>query len=181
MIRSSRFNIYLWVLLLAIVCGGCQSAEKKRRKSLTILRVHVEAKKDPAGRTADISVLRNDPMQLTVDRTPFLSEANIKDAKVVEVMGGFALWLQFDRRGTWMLEQFTSGNKGKRLAIFTTFVAPPATEPKEARWLGAPRISTRIIDGVLSFTPDCTREEADQIALGLTNAAKKYQDAGPSW
>ena len=43
----------------------------------------------------------------------------------------------------------------------------------EGRWLAAPRINKRIADGVLVFTPDATREEAEQIALGLNNLAQK--------
>jgi hypothetical protein len=44
---------------------------------------------------------------------------------------------------------------------------------KDCRWLAAPVISHRIGDGVLVFTPDATREEAEEIALGLNNVAKK--------
>lgn len=184
MIRSNRFNIYLCVLLLAVIVVGCKSAEKKEKKlhkELTILRVHVEAKKDPAGRTAEVQFPRDHPMQITIDRTPALSEANIKDARIVDVMGGFAIWLQFDRRGSWMLEQFTSGKKGKRLVVFATFVPPMEKKAKEARWLAAPQITTRITDGVISFTPDCTLEEAEYIVQGLKNAAKKYQDKEPNF
>ena len=41
------------------------------------------------------------------------------------------------------------------------------------RWLGAPRVTHRIKDGVLIFTPDTDREEAEQIVLGLNNLAEK--------
>ena len=184
MIRSIRFNIYLCVLLLAVLAVGCKSTgakEKKLHKKLTILRVHVETKKDPAGRTADVQFPRDQPVRITIDRTPVLTEANVKDAKIVDVMGGFAIWMQFDRRGSWMLEQFTSGNKGKRLAIFATFVPPMGKEPKEPRWLAAPSLASRITDGVISFTPDCTMEEAEYIVQGLKNAAKKYQDSAPNF
>ena len=44
---------------------------------------------------------------------------------------------------------------------------------KDYRWLAAPVISHRISDGVLVFTPDATREEAEEIALGLNNVSKK--------
>ena len=36
-----------------------------------------------------------------------------------------------------------------------------------------PRIATRITDGVLAFTPDATRAEAERIVRGLNNAAIK--------
>ena len=47
------------------------------------------------------------------------------------------------------------------------------TVTTEARWLAAPRISQRIKDGVLVFTPDATREEAERIVRGLNNVAIK--------
>ena len=43
------------------------------------------------------------------------------------------------------------------------------------RWLAAPLVQTHITDGLLVFTPDATREEADQIAAGLNTVAKKLQ------
>jgi hypothetical protein len=46
----------------------------------------------------------------------------------------------------------------------------------ESRWLAAPVIPRRISNGVLTFTPDASREEADLIAIGLNNVAKKVQD-----
>jgi hypothetical protein len=36
-------------------------------------------------------------------------------------------------------------------------------------------IARRLTDGVLVFTPNATREEADEIALGLNNVAKKVK------
>ena len=55
------------------------------------------------------------------------------------------------------------------IAIFSQF----GEEMKDYRWLAAPVINRRISDGVLVFTPDATREEAEEIALGLNNVAKK--------
>ena len=39
--------------------------------------------------------------------------------------------------------------------------------------MAAPRIARRISNGVISFTPDATRDEAEQIAIGLNNVAIK--------
>jgi len=115
-------------------------------------------------------------VSVTVEKSPFLTEGEVSEAKVVEVMGGFTLRVQFDRQGTWLLEQYSSANRGKRFAIFSQFVSAPDTKLNEGRWLAAPKISKRITDGALIFTPDTTREEAQQIALGLNNVAKKVQD-----
>jgi hypothetical protein len=48
----------------------------------------------------------------------------------------------------------------------------------QCRWLAAPLISHRIANGVLAFTPDCSREEADQLVQGLNEASK---EAHKSW
>ena len=45
----------------------------------------------------------------------------------------------------------------------------------DPRWLAAPVFTKRITDGVLVFTPDCTREEADRIVKGLKLAIKRNQ------
>ena len=71
--------------------------------------------------------------------------------------------------GTVLLEECTAANRGRRIAIFSQF----GEKIKDYRWLAAPVITRRISDGVLVFTPDATREEAEEIALGLNNVSKK--------
>jgi hypothetical protein len=68
-----------------------------------------------------------------------------------------------------LLDGATSANHNKRIAIFARF-------PKE-RWLGSPVIQKRIGNGIITFTPDCTREEADRLVRGLNNVAKKIKKA----
>jgi len=123
----------------------------------------------------------------------------VSEAKVVNTLGGFALHIQFNREGMLLLEEFTGANRGKHLAIFSQFATlsdhdHPASGDAHAagvtnasghahagkkeklnqgRWLGAPRINQHISDGALIFTPDATREEAEQIALGLNNVVRK--------
>jgi SecDF, P1 head subdomain len=103
-----------------------------------------------------------------VDKEPILTELNMAQAKVVDVVGGFAIRLEFDRQGSWILEQSSVDNLGRRFAIYCEF-GPKLTEK---RWLAAPIVSHRITDGVLVFTPDATREEADELVLGLNNIAR---------
>jgi preprotein translocase subunit SecD len=86
-------------------------------------------------------------------------------------VGGFVLRIQFDQSGTVMLEQCTAANRGRKIAIFSQF----GEKIKDYRWLAAPVINRKISDGVLAFTPDATREEAEEIALGLNNVAKKVR------
>lgn len=103
-------------------------------------------------------------------RDPILTDSSVAAAEVVtDALGGFALKIQFDSHGTMVLEQYTAMNPGKRLAIYADF----GEKLTEHRWLGAPVIPQRIGNGVLVFTPDATRDEAEQIALGWNNTAIK--------
>jgi preprotein translocase subunit SecD len=98
-----------------------------------------------------------------------LTELNVSSAKVVEVMGGFALQIEFNHSGNMLLEQYTAANPGRHLAVFSLF----GKKKEESRWLGAPIIAHRISNGILIFTPDASRDEAERIAAGLNNYAKK--------
>ena len=42
-------------------------------------------------------------------------------------------------------------------------------------WLAAPLIRRPIADGVLTFTPDASREEAEKIVKGLNNVTEKIK------
>jgi hypothetical protein len=175
MIRWPRFNIYLLVGLAMVLSCGCQSANAKRKKVTCTLRVHGETRADASGKSSTVEIFRAQPFAITIDKSAFLTESNVKEAKVVDSMGGFSLQLKFDRKGTWLLEQLTAGLRGKHIAIFAEFMPTPEDKLGVGRWLAAPLIKARITDGVLTFTPDTSREEADQIALGLNNVAKKLE------
>jgi len=171
MIGRNRFNVYLLLLLAGLLAGGCRTAESKQKKELSILRVHVEANPGWTDRTVTVSLPRTNSVSVTVEKDPFLTEADVKEARVVDVAGGFDLQIQFDQEGTWLLEQYSASNNGRHFVIFASF----GEKLKLSRWLAAPKIVHLIPNGVLLFTPDATREEAGQIALGLNNVAKKTQ------
>jgi hypothetical protein len=175
-IRANRFNLYLAALVAVLVGLGCQSPAKKHEKEATLLRVHVEADATlPTNRCSIVQISRSTPTFIKIDGNAFLSEIDIKTAKVVEDQGGFAIQLQFDRRGSWALEQCTAENRNKHLAIFAQFASPTNDTSSVSRWLAAPKIVRRIGDGLLVFTPDATREESEQIVLGLSNVAQKLK------
>lgn len=172
-IQLKRFNIYLMLALMLSLLCGCSSEASKRKKRVSTFRVHAEMNPDAMGRTQKVQVYRAQPFWLTVGKEPFLTEQLIKEAKVVEVLGGYALQVQFDRQGSWLLEQYTAAMRGKHLGIFSQWCDPPDEKLNQGRWLAAPLVQTHITDGLLIFTPDASREEAERIALGLNNVAKK--------
>ena len=173
-IAGKGFNTYLLFLFFLLFVTGCQSPERKARQRLTVLDVHLESRDLPE-RQKIVSVYRERPFTISVQNEPFLTQNDVQEARVIEVVGGFAIRLQFVQRGARLLEQYSSGNPGKHLAIFSQFVTPPKETLNEGRWLAAPRINHRITDGVLVFTPDATREEAEQIVLGLNNVVRKLK------
>jgi preprotein translocase subunit SecD len=172
-ICSHGFNLYLMAVLVCGLVGGCKTADGKDKKILSTLRLHLESKADPMGRSETADVYRQSPVQFTIDKAPFLSEAQVKEAKVIDVTGGFALQVQFDRQGSWLLEQYTAANRTKHILVFSQFVGPLEEKLNKGRWLAAPQINNHITDGLFAFTPDATREEAERIALGLNNVAKR--------
>ena len=186
-ICSVGFNLYLAVVLATgvLLAGSSQGKDKEDKKPLSTLRLHIETTKadaransgadpkaDPFAGTETAEVYRAHKVPFLVIKQPFLSEANVKEAKVIEVTGGFALQIQFDTKGTWLLEEYTGANRSRHLVIASQFFNPGEKKINSGRWLAAPQIHAKISDGLLVFTPDASREEADQIVLGLNHVAK---------
>ena len=75
--------------------------------------------------------------------------------------------MQFNRQGSWILERASVMDRGRHLAVFGDF--------GEARWLAAPLITDKNSSGRLTFTPDCTRAEAERFVRGLNNDVHKKE------
>ena len=157
------FNTYL--LLLAAAMLGCQSPAAK--KDYSTLRMYIETNPDGTSHNEAVKIGRSDPFQVNIEKVPFITEYQVETASVIESMGGFQIMLQFNRQGSWLIEQYSLASREKRAVIMSSFPDP--------RWLAAPKLTRRIADGVLVFTPDCTREEADRIVLGLNNIVKQIK------
>jgi len=158
---SQRFNLYLVLAAaLALFCG-CQT--HKKDQPFGALRVHLQTAPDSAGTSQTITLLRSEPVMVNIAREPFLTEANIAGAKIVDTPGGFAVEIKFDENGTWVLEQYSGSNLGSHFAIFGQW----SEKIVDGRWLAAPLITKRITDGLLAFTPDASRAEMDQMVKGL--------------
>ncbi len=172
--RLGRFNIY-FLLLALVLSGGCASSHGSRKHPLATLRLYQAIPPDPLGTSQQIQVGRDHPASFTVSKTPFLTEVNVKSAEVIDAVGGFALRVEFDRQGSWLFEQLTADTRSKHIAVLSQFFDPGDNKLNKGRWLAAPRITRNISDGVFVFTPDATREETQQIAMGLNGVAKKVQ------
>lgn len=174
-IGRNRFNIYLLPLLTAALLCGCRThnnAEGKEKKEMATLRVHLEASADDAFGGAKAQIYRADPVELTVEKDPFLTEAHVESAEVVNVLGGFDLRVKLNTEGSWLLQTYSASNPGKHYAIFSQF----GEKSNKGRWLAAPMFGRVMSDGILQFTPDASHEESEQIARGLNNMAKKFEN-----
>ena len=163
-IRFLSYNLYLCLALLSLWTGCKTTEEKKRGQDASTIRFHLEVNSDGTERNRGVPIYRENPVWVNVNREPFLTEADVVQAAIVDSIGGFAIRILFDRHGTLVLENVTTGQKGRRAAIQSQF--------GDARWLAAPLITQRITTGVWVFTPDATREEAERIVRGLNNIAK---------
>jgi len=166
-----HFNLYFAAILsLALLCG-CET--DKSKSATAAMRVHLETP-NAFDTTQTISVMRNYPVKVTIAKEPIFSEANLLGARLIETPGGYAIEMQLDERSSLMLEQYSASNVGRHFVIFAQW----GKKISEGRWIAAPLISHHIANGVLSFTPDTSREEAEQFVLGLNNVAKKLRDTG---
>jgi len=159
--RWPWFNLYLLAPLAVALGAGCKTSEPKEESTL---RLHLEATPSRFASNLLAVVDRAHPFPVQVEKEPFLYENNVASAKVVDARGGFEIEVQLDQKGSWLLEQYTTANKTRRIVVFSMFGQP--------RWLAAPVITRRISDGNFSFTPDATREEAERIVRGLNRVAK---------
>jgi preprotein translocase subunit SecD len=174
-IRPARFNIIFpsAASLLLLVLLGCASTSNQDK--FATLRLHLETNRDKTDKTQAVPIYRAQTFLVNVESSPFVTEANISEARIIESMGGFAIELKFERRGRWLLENASTANRGKRCAIHASFKDPNDKKHGIQRWLAAPVLAQPISNGVLTFTPDASREEAEQLVLGLNKLAKKLE------
>ena len=165
-----RFNLYFVpAVLLLLLAAGC-ALMKREKEPVALLRVHLESESSLVSNTQTISVMRSQPVLVNIGNDPILTEADIVAARVLDTAGGgFAVEVKFDETGSWSLEQSSAANPGKHLAIFGQW----SDQPGDGRWLAAPLIARRIASGTLTFTPDASREEMEQLVKGLNEDAKK--------
>lgn len=166
-IRTARFNIILLLFLCGAFLSGCKTTdEKAKAKEAATLSFHLEVNNDGTPTSGPIPIYRAQPFLVNVQKQPFLETTYISKVEVVDTDDGFVMRVNFDLGGASRLDGYTTSYNGHRIAILATWT--------EARWLAAPRISRRLNEGMLVFTPDCTRQEAERIANGVNNLVKKF-------
>jgi preprotein translocase subunit SecD len=174
--RPTGFNLYLFAvaaLALAVVTG-CRSIEDRRRDRIhyTALLLHADAP-EASPDTNHVMVVNIAGAKVPVQTRPFLTEADLDEATVVDSPGGgYSLRLKFNDHGRLVVDTFTAAHRGRQVGIFVRYgVRKNKKVPLKEKWLAAPRVNRHIHDGVVLFTPNATREELDEIVRGLQNAA----------
>ena len=165
---ARRFNLYLLLAAALALVSGCATG-KKEDKQTAALRIHIENDTSMASNSKTISVLRSEPVMISIVTDPILTEANVVAARLMEAPGGFAVEVKFDESGGWTLEQFSAANPGRHFVIFGQW----GDKLANGRWLAAPSITRRNATGTLVFTPDASRGEAETLVKGLNLDAKK--------
>ena len=161
MIKFARYNIYLCAGAMLLLACGCKLFHRRTEAEREVATIQLHLERDPDGfnDTTAVSIYRSVPMEISVTTEPFLDSRDLESASVEDEPGGlFSIRLKFNWEGTSILDSATSSNPGRRIAVYGDF--------KEKRWLASPVIRQRISDGVFSFTPDATREEAERIDAG---------------
>jgi hypothetical protein len=164
--RLASINIYLCLLAFLFI-WGCGTTGFGGKKEATQLRVHVERPRDASGRSVEAIFHRENPVVLVVDKQWILNEGDVTKAEVVESHGAYDIKLELTRHGKLVLDITSTANRGKRLAMFSSF--------GDSRWIGVMPLEGAITNGVITFTPDSTRAEADRIVRGLNNIAKEIK------
>jgi hypothetical protein len=169
--RFWRFNLH-FVVLAAVLATACSTPEEKaRKKQLAGLRIHVEGRRNVMEESPKATFRSGDSININQDIV--LTDSSLASAEIVDTPGGYSLRLHFDRHGQLKLETVMLANKGRRLPIFMTWSTGKKDVPGDSRWLAAPLIQQNNASGILTFTPDASREELELIVRGLNNMVKK--------
>lgn len=170
------FNFYL-IAGVAVLLAGCASTKDPTDKLSTLLRVHLESQPSQMIPPRQIAVYRSSPLMVQIESLHLLTEENVVSARMVDQMGTYAMQIEFDEWAIPLLEHNSSSFQGRRLAIQAQW-GPEykwGRTYEHTRWLGAPKMKRRIVDGTLTFTPDATLEECYTIVAGLNNNARKVK------
>ena len=145
----------LFAALLGV--GGCKSTAKHK---YTALRVYLQTPAMLPESQRSTVVLTNPPLSVAVKRLPELSEIDLDKAEAVKTATRNQLVLHFDRRGRWIIQNFTTERRGELYVLTLNHVA-----------VAAPVIRETIADGKLVVDLDLTDEDVKKLAEGLNRAS----------
>jgi hypothetical protein len=190
-IAFHTFNSFFLTGILALLLSGPEirgaeaqspkpteandSKPKKKPAPYGILRLFLEANED--SNSAKAQVIRRLPQTYPVQQSPFIDERDIVRATVVEAPdGGFMIQVELTQpHGRQALEMGTVSSLGRHLLIFGQWTTETDTKPEE-RWLGAPVVRNVLRTGMIVFSADMDREEADRFVEGINRVAVKLKN-----
>jgi hypothetical protein len=121
------FNIYFALVCLALAAGCAAFREVNNhtnpKKQQSTIRLYIEGQKADAFTSGTVLVTRN-RVPFTIEREPFLTEADLAKASIVNDPsgdGGYSIQLTFNNHGTMVLDMITADNKGKHIIVFSHF------------------------------------------------------------
>jgi hypothetical protein len=129
-----RFNIY-FALGAVFLAGGCSTIKREvtqSKKEQTTIRLYLEGNRADSGTLGKVQVTRKKDLFM-VEREPFLTEADLTKAVLVDDPGGdgsYSIQVAFNEHGTLLMDMITTGNKGKHIIVFCQFPVPGQKQPK---------------------------------------------------
>jgi hypothetical protein len=170
-------SFFRWAGLLLLATGctttPAEKQAKQEAKDLSAVRLFTEVR-DESMSGSQVSLPRSNPVEIKIEKEPFADERDIARADVVNAVGGFSIRLELTSHGRMALEQASVTHAGLRLVAFGQWTA--GKEETVQRWLAAPVMRSALRAGVVVFTPDLSREEADRLVRGLNNVAIKLEN-----
>jgi preprotein translocase subunit SecD len=129
----------------------------------------MEVEADGIQDNGPVEVGRDHPIIVNVDKEPFMDGEFLDSAELLDDAGGlFEIRLKFNWQGSALLNQQTSSFPGKRVAVYCAF----GHGQSKNFYIASPKIDRPILNGVLTFTPAVTHDEAERIVRGLNNVSK---------
>lgn len=134
--RLYSFNIYFALACLTLA-GGCAVYKSTKeainpKKEQSTIRLYMEGPKADTLTSESVLVTR-EKFPYTIDREPFLTEADLDQASLVNDPagdGGYFIKLTFNQHGSMVLNLYTADNKGRHIIIYSQFPMPGAKHAK---------------------------------------------------
>jgi hypothetical protein len=130
-----KFNIYLALASLFLAAGCASKRATFAKEEQSTMRLYLEGNRKDVSGTGTVLVTR-ERYPVTIERAPFLTEADLTQAKMVDEPGpngGYSIELVFNDHGTLMLDMLTTAHRGAHIVVFSQFPHPGYKPPKAAK------------------------------------------------